>query len=95
MLILGQKAYFLGPTTELILANKQSWIYEFWIFLFTLFRIDFTDVSIIPDVTKKAESSTKAEFEEIISGCDIPIQELKHNLERTNRYLSEKNLLNK
>ena len=47
--------------------------------------MDFTDVTIIPDVTKKADSSTKAEFEELISECDVPIQELKHNLERTNR----------
>ena len=47
--------------------------------------MDFTDVTIIPDVTKKADSSTKAEFEELISGTDVPIQELKHNLERTNR----------
>ena len=47
--------------------------------LLAKFRIDFTDVSIIPDVTKKADSSTKAEFEELISGCDVPIQELKHN----------------
>ena len=46
---------------------------------------NFSDVTIIPDVTKKADSSTKAEFEELITGCDIPIQELKHNLERTNR----------
>jgi len=61
--------------------------------LLAKFRIDFTDVSIIPDVTKKAESSTKAEFEEIISGCDIPIQELKHNLERTNRHLRLAELL--
>jgi hypothetical protein len=62
------------------------------IYLLIFFKVIFKGLyflyiffSIIPDVTKKAESSTKAEFEEIISGCDIPIQELKHNLERTNR----------
>jgi len=61
--------------------------------LLAKFRIDFTDVNIIPDVTKKADSSTKAEFEEVISGCDIPIQELKHNLEKTNRHLRLAELL--
>ena len=53
--------------------------------LLSKFRIDFTDVNIIPDVTKKADSSTKAEFEELISGCDVSVQELTHNRERTNR----------
>ena len=32
--------------------------------LLAKFRIDFSDVIIIPDVTKKADPATKAEFEE-------------------------------
>merc|ERR1712079_732570 len=33
--------------------------------LLAKFRIDFSDVIIIPDVTKKADPATKAEFEEL------------------------------
>ena len=54
--------------------------------LLAKFRIDFSDVIIIPDVTKKADPATKAEFEELISGCDIDTGELNSEREKTNRY---------
>ena len=45
--------------------------------LLAKFRIDYSDVIAIPDVTKKASPETKAEFEKMIAGCGIPEEELK------------------
>ena len=36
--------------------------------LLSKFRIDYSDVTIIPDVTKKAKDSTKSEFNQILEG---------------------------
>lgn len=41
--------------------------------LLSKFRIDYSDVIVIPDITKKAKEETKKEFESLISGfrvCD-------------------------
>ena len=54
--------------------------------LLAKFRIDASDVIVIPDVTKKAEAETKAEFDQMISGCDITKDELNNEREKTNRY---------
>ena len=49
------------------------------------FRIDYETVSALPDVTKKAEAATKAEFDAMIAGCDIAESELQEEREKTNR----------
>ena len=70
------------------LANKSDQLDKQQIQMATLlakFRIDFSDVIIIPDVTKKADPKTKAEFDEMISGCDIDKEELNNEREKTNR----------
>ena len=54
--------------------------------LLAKFRIDYSDVVVIPDITKKADPSMKAEFQELISDCDISSDELDRELEKTNRY---------
>ena len=51
--------------------------------LLAKFRIDYSDVVVIPDITKKADLSTKAEFQELISDCDISSDELDKELEKT------------
>jgi len=51
------------------------------------FRIDFESVNALPDVTKKADAATKAEFDAMIAGCDIPETELQEEREKTNRHL--------
>ena len=53
--------------------------------LLAKFRIDYSDVIAIPDITKKADPATKAEFDELISGCNIEMEELDRERERTNR----------
>ena len=50
------------------------------------FRIEFESVNALPDVTKKAEASTKAEFDDMIDGCGISEAELQEEREKTNRY---------
>ena len=55
--------------------------------LLAKFRIDYSDVTVIPDVTKKADPSTKSEFDSMIAGCDISEDHLKEEREKTNRYL--------
>ena len=50
------------------------------------FRIEFESVNALPDVTKKAEASTKDEFNAMIDGCGIPEAELQEEREKTNRY---------
>ena len=49
------------------------------------FRIDFETVSALPDVTKKAEAATKAEFDAMIDGCGVAESELQEEREKTNR----------
>jgi len=51
------------------------------------FRIDYETVTALPDVTKKADAATKAEFDALIDGCSIPETELQEEREKTNRHL--------
>ena len=53
--------------------------------LLAKFRIEFSSVIVIPDVTKKAAAATKAEFDNIIAGMDISPNELIAEREKTNR----------
>ena len=55
--------------------------------LLAKFRIDYSDVIVIPDVTKKADPATKAEFQALIAGSDIGEEELEKEKEKTNRYI--------
>lgn len=64
--------------------------------LLSKFRIDYSKVTVIPDVTKKAKDSTKHEFNTIINGIahDKPEEaELLANKEKTNRHLRLSELL--
>ena len=64
--------------------------------LLSKFRIDYSDVTVIPDVTKKAKDATKAEFKEVIDEIthNKPDEaELVANKEKTNRHLRLAELL--
>ena len=49
------------------------------------FRIDYADVTVVPDVTKKADAKTKSEFNDLIQGAGIETTELQLDKEKTNR----------
>merc|ERR1712106_465329 len=51
------------------------------------FRIEYSDVTAVPDVTKKADPATKAEFDAMIEGAGIQEEELQSEREKTNRHL--------
>ena len=59
------------------------------------FRIEYSDVIVIPDVTKKAKEETKAEFLTMLSGSAKAVSdgELLAQKERTNRHLRLTELL--
>jgi len=59
------------------------------------FRIDYSDVNVIPDVTKKADASIKAEFDSIVEGCNIDPADLQAEREKTNRHLRLAEMLRK
>ena len=61
--------------------------------LLAKFRIDYSDVIVIPDVTKKAGDEIKAEFKTIIDKINIDEDELLANKEKTNRNLRLAELL--
>ncbi|CAG7838637.1 unnamed protein product [Allacma fusca] len=70
--------------------------------LLAKFRIDYSDVIVIPDITKKAQESTKKEFEAMINpfkddeaeeGTSITSAELIALREKTNRHLRLRELL--
>lgn len=61
--------------------------------LLAKFRIDYSDVIVIPDVTKKAGDSIKAEFKTITDKIDIDETELSAQKEKTNRNLRLAELL--
>ena len=64
--------------------------------LLSKFRIDYSDVTIIPDVTKKAKDSTKSEFNQILDGIihgKPDDAELMAHKEKTNRHLRLAELL--
>lgn len=63
--------------------------------LLAKFRIDFSNVTVIPDVTKKASPKTKKEYQEIVSSCKAVIteEEAAAQKDRTNRNLRLAELL--
>ena len=70
--------------------------------LLAKFRIDYSDVIVIHDITKKAKESTKKEFEALIEpfkadvcddGTAITDTELIGLREKTNRHLRLRELL--
>jgi solute carrier family 12 sodium/potassium/chloride transporter 2 len=70
--------------------------------LLSKFRIDYSDVIVIPDITKKAEDKTKKEFEALIAdfksnsnddGTSITEVELIAMREKTNRHLRLRELM--
>jgi len=70
--------------------------------LLAKFRIDYSDVIVIPDITKKAEDKTKRELEAIIAdfksennqdGTSITESELMAMREKTNRHMRLRELL--
>jgi len=61
--------------------------------LLAKFRIDYSDVIVIPDVTKKAGDDIKTEFKSIIDKLNIAEEDLLANKEKTNRNLRLAELL--
>lgn len=64
--------------------------------LLAKFRIDYSDVTVIPDVTKKAKEETKNEFKDMLAKAPngaIPDNELLAQKEKTNRHLRLAELL--
>ena len=63
--------------------------------LLAKFRIDFSDVKVIPDVTKKAKEETKSEFQALLaqSADTVAEEELSSQREKTNRHLRIAELL--
>lgn len=64
--------------------------------LLAKFRIDFSDVIVIPDVTKRAQDATRTEYNEILSKLpegSIPQDDKDSNKEKTNRHLRLTELL--
>ena len=63
--------------------------------LLAKFRIDYSDVIVIPDVMKKARDETKNEFKAMLaqSTDPIPEEELNSQKEKTNRHLRIAELL--
>merc|ERR1711894_499285 len=59
------------------------------------FRIDYADVTVIPDVTKKAKDETKQEFKGMLSNAKAIVseEELQSQKEKTNRHLRLAELL--
>jgi len=70
--------------------------------LLAKFRIEYSDVIVIPDITKRAQDQTKKEFEALIEpfkgnetqdGTTITDAELMTLREKTNRHLRLRELL--
>jgi K-Cl cotransporter len=64
--------------------------------LISKFRIEYSEVHVIPDITKKAAQKTQDEFEQLLTEYppgSIDNQELAANAERTNRNLRLAELL--
>lgn len=71
------------------LANKKDQLTEqtkSMAQLLAKFRIDYSDVIVIPDIMEKAQAKTKEEFATIIHGMNISQEELQGEKDRTNRY---------
>ena len=61
--------------------------------LLAKFRIDYSDVIVIPDVTKKAGDDIKTEFKTLTDKINVDEAELLANKEKTNRNLRLAELL--
>lgn len=57
--------------------------------LLAKFRINYSDVTVISDVTKRAKDETRGEFQDLIKRFvgQIPEAELVSHKEKTNRHL--------
>jgi len=55
--------------------------------LLAKFRIEFEEVIIITDITKKADTTSTGEFDEMIEGMNVSEDELQLEREKTNRHL--------
>ena len=64
-------------------------------FLLSKLRIEYSDIIIITDITKKASESSKKFFETLIqpfkssdsnNGSGVTVEDLVHSKEKTNRY---------
>ena len=83
---LASKTFFLF----FVLVENSLPIFNFF-FLFSMasllakFRIDYSDVIVIPDVTKKAGDAIKEEFKTITDKVNIDEAELLANKEKSNR----------
>ena len=53
--------------------------------LLAKFRIEFEEVIIITDITKKADATSTGEFDEMIEGMNVSEDELQLEREKTNR----------
>ena len=81
---------------QLVLNYPYLFLNFSMISLLSKFRIDYSDVTVIPDVTKKAKEATKAEFKEVlnrITDSNPDEAELLANKEKTNRHLRLAELL--
>ena len=80
------RVFSLATRTDQLVAEQRSLAT-----LLAKFRIEFSDVIIIPDVTKKADPSTKAEFDAMISGMPSDVMTesiLQEEREKTNRFVN-------
>ena len=74
------RVFSLATRTDQLVAEQRGLAT-----LLAKFRIEFSDVIIIPDVTKKADASTKHEFDAMIADCKISEDILQEEREKTNR----------
>jgi len=95
--ILNTRKHFKGCKLRIFtLANRPDQLDKETRQMATMlakFRIDYSDVNVIPDVTKKADASVKAEFDKLVEGCNIDPAELQAEREKTNRHLRLAELL--
>lgn len=85
-----RKQYHECALRVFALANDSSAVEEETRNMKTLlakFRIEFEEVILVPDITKKADTSTTMEFDEMIEGMNVSDEELQLEREKTNRHL--------
>ena len=79
----------LASKTSLFFILVENSLPIFYFFsmasLLAKFRIDYSDVIVIPDVTKKAGDAIKEEFKTITDKVNIDEAELLANKEKSNR----------
>ena len=80
--------------TNLLICKLFFFFYFFSMAsLLAKFRIDYSDVIVIPDVTKKAGQEIKIEFKTIIDKINVAEEDFLANKEKTNRNLRLAELL--